>query len=43
MPHATDTELNEATETFKRYIAIVIRIHERRSREIREELEREVR
>ncbi len=45
MPDATEVELLEATETFKRYIAIVIRIHERREREqtaIRRELDREV-
>lgn len=45
MPDATEVELLEATETFKRYIAIVIRIHERREREqtaICRELDREV-
>lgn len=46
MPNATEAELAEASETFKRYIAIVIRIHERKEREravvIRRELEREV-
>ena len=46
MPNATEAELIEARETFKRYIAIVIRIYERKEREkpvlIRRELERAV-
>jgi len=33
MPNATETELVEACETFKRYIALTIRIHERKKRE----------
>ena len=45
MPNATEVELLEATEAFKRYINVVIRIHERRELEqtaIRGELDREV-
>lgn len=45
MPTATDAEVADAHETFKRYVAVVIRIHERRERErvaIREASEREV-
>jgi len=33
MPNAGEAELIEASERFKRYIALVIRIHERRERE----------
>jgi hypothetical protein len=29
MPEATEAQLREATETFLRYMAVVIRIHER--------------
>lgn len=33
MPNASEAELIEAIETFKRYIEVAIRIYERKSRE----------
>lgn len=33
MPHATDAELEEATENVKRYLAVALRIYERLKRE----------
>jgi hypothetical protein len=32
MPHATETELLDAADNFRGYIAIVLRIYERRQR-----------
>lgn len=34
MPAASDTELREATETFERYMGIVLRIHQRLKHEV---------
>jgi hypothetical protein len=42
MPDATEAELLEATETFMRYMEIVIRIHERMERESTESDSREI-
>lgn len=36
MPHASEAELEEATENMKRYLAVVLRIYERLKREASE-------
>jgi hypothetical protein len=36
MPQATEAELQEATETFKQYMAVALRIYTRLKREARD-------